>query len=118
MNEIEALIIPDSGQSFKGDDFRKLCLPCVYMFMENGLPIYIGMSSSGISRPSQSAHRQWCLARKECDEVRIYPCKSVDAAVKLERILLCRTQPKHNRNGLQHYVKQRLGNSLHGSNIA
>lgn len=109
MNEMELLVIPDAGQSFKGDDFRSLCLPCVYLFMKEGLPIYIGAGSSGISRAAQSNHRQWCYARKECDEVRIYPCKSIDAAFELESILIAKCQPKYNKRKRYTGISEQLG---------
>jgi len=115
MREIEELVIENAGQSFVGDDFRMLCKPCVYMFMEKGIPIYIGMSGNGLTRPLQRGHRQWYRARKECDELRIYPCKSIEAARQLERILLCRTQPRYNVNGKRIYANQLLGNSMRNS---
>lgn len=99
--DIESLVVEGAGQSFKGDDFRMLCKPCVYMFMKNGLPIYVGMSRNGISRPASRAHAQAEHARSECDEVKIYPCVSEDAARNLEEMLIAKTQPPHNVNGVQ-----------------
>jgi|SRR6266550_5026595 len=109
MNEIELLVIPDAGQSFRGNDFRSLCLPCVYLFMKEGLPIYIGASSSGISRPAQRGHRQSIRALKECDEVRIHPCKSIEAAFELESILIAKCQPKYNNRKLYTGISEQLG---------
>src|SRR6266478_1822248 len=109
MNRIELLVIPDAGQSFKGDDFRSLCLPCVYLFMKEGLPIYIGASISGISRPAQRAHGQAIKALGECDEVRIHPCKSVDAAFELESILIAKCKPKYNIRKRYTDISEQLG---------
>lgn len=98
--DIEPLLIDGAGQSFSGDDFRMLCRPCVYMFMKDGLPLYIGMSSHGIQRVAQKAHRQAMLSRAECDEVKVHPCISVDAARQLETYLIRRMRPKYNVNVL------------------
>ena len=112
-DEIEALVIKDAGQSFKGEDFRSLLRPCVYMFLRENVPIYIGMSGNGIERVAGRSHHKALNARQECDEVRVYPCVSVDAAYKLERILVGRTQPRYNVNELRHYVNERSGKSIY-----
>jgi hypothetical protein len=116
-DDIEALVIKDAGQSFSGEDFRSLLRPCVYMFMRENVPIYIGMSGNGLERVAGRSHHKALNARQECDEVRIYPCVSVDAAYKLERILVGRTQPRYNVNELHHYTNERLGNSLYTRNL-
>jgi len=94
--DIESLVVEGAGQSFKGDDFRMLCRPCVYVFLKDELPIYVGMSGYGMQRAAQHKHPQAEIARAECDEVRVFPCRSRNAAIKLETLLIGKTQPKYN----------------------
>lgn len=108
-NEIEQLVIANAGQSFAGDDFRMLNKPCVYMFLQQCLPIYIGMSGNGIARPAQVSHHRGETARAECDEVRIYPCLDVRKAIKLESILIAQCQPKYNKRKKYSRISKRLG---------
>ena len=105
--EIETLIIPNSGQSFTGDDFRMLLKPIVYMFMKAGLPLYVGMSRRGITRPSGAHHV--AKAREECDEVKIFPCINEGAAYRLEQILISRTNPLYNERLRQAEAKRLTG---------
>lgn len=107
--EIERYVIPNSGNQFTGDDFRLLCRPCVYLFMLNGLPLYIGMSGIGIVRSAARNHHHADLARKECDQVLIYPCLSVDAAYSLEKLLIHVLSPKYNERLRGSYTADRLG---------
>lgn len=108
-DEIPALVIPDSGQSFKGDDFRMLCKPCVYMFMQDGVPIYIGMSRRGLQRITLKVHREAGRAREECDEVRIFPCVNAKKAFKLEAIMIGTCQPKYNKRKKYYQIAKQLG---------
>lgn len=108
--KIEACIIPNTGQRFTGADFRMLTKPCVYIFLQDGSPLYIGMSRNGIGRPAQPGHAQADKARAECDEVLIYPCNNVRDAMYLEDLLICKTQPKYNHNKLKRYASILLGN--------
>jgi excinuclease UvrABC nuclease subunit len=108
-DEIPALLIPDSGQSFKGDDFRMLCKPCVYMFMQDRIPIYIGVSRTGLGRAMHYAHRQAKLARTECDEVRVFPCLTGRKAFRLETMLIAKCQPKYNKRNKHKSLQDMLG---------
>jgi excinuclease UvrABC nuclease subunit len=108
-HKIESCVVPESGQRFNGEDFRMLLKPCVYLFMKDGSPLYIGMSKNGIARPAGANHRQFA-AREECDEVLIYPCNSERDAKYLEELLICKTKPKYNRNKFTSFAAILLGN--------
>jgi hypothetical protein len=109
LRELSPLLSADSGIRFQGDDFRSLCGPQVYVFMRSGEPLYVGMSSNGIERPASVRHKQAAKARAECDEVLIYPCKSVNAAIKAETILISLLKPTYNKNKLRTRACQLLG---------
>lgn len=94
---VSSLIVRDSGHRFTGEDFRSLLNPCVYLFMLNGLPLYIGVSKHGITRASDQRHHMHFKARLECDEVLIYQCNSSSDALELETIMIRHLHPKYNR---------------------
>lgn len=89
----------DAGFRFKGGDFRKMCGPQVYLLIRNDRALYVGMSAKGISRVSDPEHAQAERARKLCNEVLIYPCKTKGDAAKLEQILIAAFQPQYNIKG-------------------
>ncbi len=107
--DLERLVIANSGQSFKGEDFRQMCGPIVYMFCLEGRPLYIGSSKDGLSRPGGRNHRQHLTSRRLCDEVKIWACPTVDAARKLERLLIAKTQPAHNKQCKMNHLATSLG---------
>lgn len=90
----DSCIVPCAGARFHGDQFRLLCGPCVYIFVANGEPLYIGVSSLGVSRPAGHHHAE--IARQEADEVLIWPCKTEILAHALESLLLSRIDTKYN----------------------
>jgi hypothetical protein len=107
---VRSLVCSTEGQSFKGDDFRMLCRPCVYLFLKDALVLYVGMSRNGISRPAERGHRQAMLARAECDEVRIFPCLTIFAAQQLEGLLISGLQPKYNkRQRMPRFIARLMG---------
>lgn len=93
--EIEQLVLPSAGQQFKGNDFRQLREPGVYVLLSNGIPLYVGMGSMLLRRVG-GKHGQADKAINECDQLLIYPCISTKAAAKLETILISKLQPKYN----------------------
>lgn len=92
---LEALVLPEAGQKFKGSDFRDLRKPGVYLFMRGKEALYVGMAKRLLGRVG-SFHSQAQLAIEDCDEVLLYPCVSVKAAQELEIILIGRLRPKYN----------------------
>lgn len=94
--DMSQLVIPSAGQKLQGSDFRDLCRPGVYVFMRRGKPLYIGMAKRMLGRIG-SLHRQAESAIEECDEVLLYPCVSVKAAVELEIILIGKLKPTYNK---------------------
>ena len=109
MKEIEELVIENAGQSFAGNDFRMLCKPCVYMFLQQGTPIYIGATKRGIERIADPHHLQASRAQQECDEVRIWPCVSVIAARQLEKHMISVCKPKYNKRMIHTIDRKLLG---------
>lgn len=107
--DIEDLVIPEAGQQFKGNDFRDLCKPGVYIFMKNGKPLYVGMSDALIHRAAAKNHRQAVRSRAECDKVLLYPCLSIAAAKQLETLLISRLHPPSNENSKRTLLRKSLG---------
>lgn len=94
---IQNLVVDGAGQQFDGKDFLALIGPGVYVFLFNGLPIYVGMSRDNLlGRASSNGHHQ-SAARSECDQVKLFPCKNWGAACDLEDYLIEIFQPKHNK---------------------
>ena len=96
---INELVSPNAGQKFKGNDFRDLCKPGVYLYMRGSEALYVGMGKSVMTRASSSGTqygRQLAIA--DCDLVLLYPCVSVKAALELEMLMIGKMKPKYNVN--------------------
>lgn len=98
---LEELVIDGSGAEFTGDAFRLFCGPIVYLFMREGKPLYIGMSSSGLARPGGRVHHK-SLARDQADQVKTWSCRTTRDARKLESILIDQLRPPMNKRGIAH----------------
>lgn len=108
--EITSYVIENSGQEFNGNDFKALLGPGVYVFMKEDRPIYVGMGRSLLGRCSGLGHHKAHTARKECDKVLLFPCIHLEAAHKLETILIGRFQPQYNLAKKLHIANALLGN--------
>lgn len=108
ISEIESLVVEGAGQSFTGDDFRSLRRPGVYALMLGDVCLYIGMGRNVLGRAASEGHHCW-LAIRDCDKVLLWPCKSHDAAFKLELILIRRLKPRYNKVNLFVNAKKMLG---------
>jgi hypothetical protein len=106
--QLSELIIPEFSQRFKGNDFRSLCGPGVYVFMDGELPLYVGMASNLLRRIG-GWHHQF-EAKKNCTDVLIYRTKSVDDAYKLEALLIAGLNPAKNMHRKRHWLNSVLGN--------
>jgi len=92
---IEELVLPNAGQSFKASDFNDLCRPGVYLLLDDkGVVLYVGMGRNIMRRLSGWHHKRWLF--KECAEIRCYPCVSDKAAMELETRLIARIKPQFN----------------------
>jgi len=78
------------------------------MFLEDGQPLYVGMGENALARASQAKHHK-AYIRESADEIRIWPCVSLEAAKELETLLLGRLRPRFNSNNLTGYVRELLG---------
>ena len=95
-SEIWKCVIPDSGQQFSGEDFRRLRLPGVYILFNKRSPLYVGYGASLLGRIGWRHHGQTNLAMEKCDEVLLFPCESKNAARRLEVILISQLKPPFN----------------------
>lgn len=108
LDEIESLTIAGAGQSFTGSDFRSLRSPGVYALMLKDVCLYVGMGGNILGRIGGQSHH--CFrAIRECDRVLLWPCRSVDAAFKLEIILIRRLKPSYNKANRFVQLKKMLG---------
>lgn len=96
-SKLDELLIPgSSGSRFAGNDFRLMCGPAVYCLVNSqGVPLYIGMSRHGISRLNFN-HKQATLALGYCEEVFLFPARSLSAARELENLLISIYLPEYN----------------------
>lgn len=97
MSKALCYIIPDSGVRFAGQELKRLSKPCVYLFIKNDLALYVGMSKNGLARPFSVGHGAAKRCMDDCDELLVYYCHSVEAAVECETILIDLFKPKYNK---------------------
>lgn len=108
--QISRLTLPLAGQKFKASDFRTLRRPGVYLFLLAGEPLYVGFGKNLIAACSRSQYLySRALSIDSCDEVLLYPCKTVEAAKELETLLIRELRPKHNRTHREDKVRNLLG---------
>ena len=87
------------GVVISASAFRRLDSPLVYVFLRDSLPLYVGMSKYGISRPKSKRHGA-SGARDQSDEVRLYFCRDAKHAHVLEAYLISKFQPPYNGTGV------------------
>lgn len=71
--------------------------PGVYVFLKGEQPLYVGMGSQliwSVSRKHSHAERNKAIAA--CDKLLLYPCKSIQAARALEKLLIEGLRPTNN----------------------
>lgn len=108
--EVSKHLLPEGGQQFKGDDFRSLLEPGVYVCVKKGQPVYVGMGKrllSSVSRQNSHMKRRWSFA--DCDQILLYPCKSLEAAQELEKLLIEQLKPTNNTHLKHKGIADRLG---------
>ena len=108
-NRISELVIPGSGAEFQGADFRMFTYPCVYVFLRDLEPLYVGSSVNGLGRPAQPNHKQALEARKQCNRVLVYFCKFESEAREAERLLISNLRPIFNKQLRNAVIRERLG---------
>jgi len=95
---LDGIILSEPARGIKGDTFRCLLGPCVYVFYHKGTALYIGRSNRGLSRVSARTH-----AAKEaietCDDVHFYPCASIAYSKLVESKLIRELKPAYNTVG-------------------
>lgn len=95
------------GLSFTGATVQALSGPCIYVWLRNDVPLYVGMSRHGITRPCGPNHH--ALAIRSTDELLVYPVETVASARRLERLLIERLRPERNVHFRDRFVYERLG---------
>src|ERR1700693_1809122 len=117
-NNIFDLVLPEAGQQFKAEDFRQLIGPGVYVFLCNGVPVYVGMSNDNLLGRAAGNRHHKAIARNECDEVRLFPCKTSAAARELETYLINKCRPKYNETKIVSELSRLLGTNGTPSTIS
>jgi len=97
-DEYRPLVVNGEELCFSGRVFRRLTGPIVYAFLQTNEVLYVGMSRNGIGRPAYPQHEA-ALARKKSDDVRIWTCRSLAEAKRLESFLIRKWKPAYNRFG-------------------
>lgn len=100
-------MIQGAGQSFKGNDFRDILGPGVYVLFEKRTPVYVGKGSNMLRRLSGLHHKRSII--NSCTEIKLFPCISLQAAIELEKQLIARFQPKYNSRQLTTLIARQLG---------
>ena len=114
--ELPSLLIEDAGIEFTGDVWRALCLPCVYIASSETEVLYVGLSERGLQRPFGVGHHKLTNPelRAEVATLKVYPCKSISAARKAERILIASLNPKWNdRQTLSSKYRNKIDALIH-----
>ena len=82
--------------SFSGQDVKKLVSPLVYVLMRGNQALYVGMSTRGAMRPFRPDHHVlWRI--RPTDKLLLWPVKNAAQAEQIERILIARLRPTHNK---------------------
>ena len=98
--EVEAfssLIIKGSGIMFPGDEVPGLNRPCIYLFVHEGVALYVGKSRNGLSRVFASVHKQAELSRLICSELYVWFCETAKLAAEAENFLIYTLEPRFNK---------------------
>jgi hypothetical protein len=114
LQKIEQLVKAQAGQQFKGSDFRELLGPGVYVLLSKSKPIYVGRGNNLLRRLSGLHHKRYVI--DSCDELKLFPCISVQASVELEELLIGSFQPRFNDKQKTSMVAHRLGLARFRSN--
>ncbi len=95
-SELPDLFIEGAAIEFTGDVWRSLCKPCVYIASNETEVLYVGLSDRGLARPFGPNHHKLTKSelRSEVTALKVYPCKTLGAARKAERILIAALNPK------------------------
>jgi len=77
-------------------DLRKIIRPCVYAFVKQGVPLYIGSSANGMLRFGSPDHHQADI-RASADEIGVLWFENVEQAQDIEKRLIRALEPLYNR---------------------
>jgi hypothetical protein len=109
IEEFAKLIIRGSGIMFPGDEVPGLNRPCVYLFVHEGVALYVGKSRNGLSRVFASVHKQAELSRLICSELYVWFCESAKMSDKAEKFLISTLRPRFNGRLKNSLIAERLG---------
>lgn len=72
--------------------------PCVYLFLKDGVPLYIGSSANGLVRFACPNHHRRGI-REVADDIQVIWCSTTEHARELEQHLIRKLHPKTNGRG-------------------
>jgi excinuclease UvrABC nuclease subunit len=83
------------SETFSNEYLTQITRPCVYMFIKDGKPLYIGKGAHGLMRAAEPKHQR-AKVRAIADEIRVLWCKKESHARDLERRLIAEHNPPFN----------------------
>jgi hypothetical protein len=86
------------SESFSNAQLDSLTRPCVYQFMKDGKPLYIGSSANGLLRFAGNGHHK-ASVRRRADEIRVIWMSTESEARELEKRLIGELRPPCNGRG-------------------
>ena len=84
----------EDGFSFSRNELNNLLSPCIYIYLKNRKPIYVGCSQHGTSRALASHVTE--EIQEEADKLIIYPVSNC-VELENEEILISHFKPKYNK---------------------
>jgi excinuclease UvrABC nuclease subunit len=98
-------------ESFTPEQLRALTRPCVYTFVKDGKPLYIGSSAVGLTRVASPTHHKRDI-REHADEIVLEWCDNPWQARAFEEQRIKEHRPPFNGNrrafaDLDHLVEQK-----------
>lgn len=83
-------------QTFSQKDIGLIKSPCVYLFIKDGVALYIGSSKNGLERVIHGSHHR-ADVREQADKIEVIWCKKEQHARDLELQMIRKLQPRFNR---------------------
>ena len=97
LEELESLVVSDSGMEFQAEAFQRLYGPIVYAFFDaDSEPLYVGRSMVGVGRPL-NIPKHHAMRGVEYASVKIWACPSKAATIKLEALMVRTMKPRLNQ---------------------
>lgn len=92
------------SEIFTKDYVRRISRPCVYLFMKDGEPLYIGSSANGLLRFADPSHHRKEV-RSDADEIRVLWFKKTWHDRSAEERLIKKLRPRFNNRERARFSK-------------